>query len=353
MQSMEEENKEDIATPSATSERENTMDVEKNNEAELETTAGAEAAAPSSSESTVLGKRKGAPNHHEQEQEQPELLTRPVKPKKPKSAWMIFLLENMERLKKSKDGYMNAAGVEWKEMDDESKKKYSDLAAEFKAAYEKEKEEYNAKMEEYVAKGGSREIKSKSSSASSSIHGDLPLGRIKRLVNMDPEIKRMAKTSYMLVAKATECFIGHLAKSTHRTMMRTRKGKTIRLRELCATIHRERLYEFLNCDFSIPDPTAEPKAKKANNAKKAERLASTTIAPSITNFFGAGSSSSSSTANESPQTTEESASKTVGEEASVGSAENGASKAADPVHSEKTALVAPGHASELAGESVC
>lgn len=55
---------------------------------------------------------------------------------KPRSAWMIFLMENMERFKKMDGGFMNVAGEEWKRMTKDAKATYVTRSEEEKRAYE-------------------------------------------------------------------------------------------------------------------------------------------------------------------------------------------------------------------------
>ena len=86
----------------------------------------------------------------------------PVRPKKPRSAWMHFLNENIERFKLSTKGYMNAAGEEWKQMGDAEKKKYNDMSVKTRALYDKQMLEYKKRMEEYMKNGGTVEVAKKS-----------------------------------------------------------------------------------------------------------------------------------------------------------------------------------------------
>merc|ERR1711915_340402 len=81
------------------------------------------------------------------------------KPKRPQSAYFLWLNDNREKIKKENPGISiteltKMAGQKWRELDD--KKEWEDRAAEAKVEYEEA-------MKEYKASGGGADAKSKKS----------------------------------------------------------------------------------------------------------------------------------------------------------------------------------------------
>ncbi|KAL3652837.1 High mobility group B protein 7 [Castilleja foliolosa] len=84
----------------------------------------------------------------------------PNKPKRPATAFFVFMKDFRKSFKESNPDTKGAAkvakegGEAWKSMSDEEKKVYIDKAAELKAEYEKAMEEYNNEVED-----GQEEVK--------------------------------------------------------------------------------------------------------------------------------------------------------------------------------------------------
>ncbi|XP_062520880.1 DNA polymerase epsilon subunit 4-like [Corticium candelabrum] len=72
----------------------------------------------------------------------------------------------------------------------------------------------------------------------------LPLGRIKNMMKMDPEIALASQESVFIVAKATELFVESLAKESYR-QTRENKRKTLQKRDVDATVNEIDQLSFL------------------------------------------------------------------------------------------------------------
>ena len=72
----------------------------------------------------------------------------------------------------------------------------------------------------------------------------LPLGRVKNMVKMDPDISLASQESVFLIAKATELFVASLAKEVHRKANEA-KRKTLQKRDVELTIEEIEQLAFL------------------------------------------------------------------------------------------------------------
>ncbi|XP_064393518.1 DNA polymerase epsilon subunit 4-like [Halichondria panicea] len=72
----------------------------------------------------------------------------------------------------------------------------------------------------------------------------LPLARVKNIIKSDPDITLASHDATLLIAKATELFIVHLAKQSYGHTVKG-KRKTIQRRDLDACIPQEDSLAFL------------------------------------------------------------------------------------------------------------
>ncbi|XP_053978866.1 DNA polymerase epsilon subunit 4-like [Hylaeus anthracinus] len=72
----------------------------------------------------------------------------------------------------------------------------------------------------------------------------LPLGRIKTIIKMDPEVNMVNQEAVFLIAKSTELFIDSLAKESYKHTARMKK-KTIQKRDVESAINNVDALVFL------------------------------------------------------------------------------------------------------------
>ena len=186
----------------------------------------------------------------------------PLKPKKPSSAYQMFILENIERLRGDPRGFMKAGSEDWKTRQDKSSYEAKYLAA--KAKYDEEMKAYKEKMKEFIEKGG---VVSKKR-MKVPLHGDVPLARVKKICKLDTDIKAISSKGYSIIAKASTLFVASLASRTYETQVRPRGTKTIHLKDLASCIHRDRKFRMLDSDFALPDLTKRKKSKISEKETK-------------------------------------------------------------------------------------
>lgn len=85
------------------------------------------------------------------------------------------------------------------------------------------------------------------------------MSRVKRIVQLDPEVSRITGDAVLLVSKAAEYFLEHLAVNVAQ-ITATSKRKTTKVDDLIDAIHSRSSYAFLRWDF--PNEVAKKPAKK-------------------------------------------------------------------------------------------
>eukprot|EP00457_Paulinella_chromatophora_P007778 gb/GEZN01007803.1/.p1 GENE.gb/GEZN01007803.1/~~gb/GEZN01007803.1/.p1 ORF type:complete len:366 (-),score=110.22 gb/GEZN01007803.1/:355-1452(-) len=160
-------------------------------------------------------------------------------PKRPMSGYFIFLGEHRGKIMAENGGSVAAAGKilgeKWKALSAEDKKVFEEKAEQAKIQYDKQLKEMGL-TPEMVKK------MQKKKGGDSKLH--LPVARIKRLVNKDPEVHRTSAEATTLITAATESFIGYLcSRALGRAALRKRKG--IRVNELYDAIHSISQLQFL------------------------------------------------------------------------------------------------------------
>eukprot|EP01037_Dinobryon_pediforme_P018781 gene18781-19088_t len=75
-----------------------------------------------------------------------------------------------------------------------------------------------------------------------------PLGRIKRILKMDPDVRNISKESVAVITKVAEVFVGFLAQQSVRSAA-LRGSRSVKASDVFQTIHSNEIFSFLRMDF--------------------------------------------------------------------------------------------------------
>jgi histone H3/H4 len=193
-----------------------------------------------------------------------EVLAEAEKLKKPLTGYFLFLAENRERVKASMPDagvgpVAKALGAEWRTLDEEKKKAFVDEAAQQKktylAALEKmgltpaslKKRKLQQKAAGSAGAGGDEKTSVNSKgfimlSAASQL--TLPVSRIKKLMQVNPKLNKMAKQATEAATYATELFCQLIGKAVF--MQTNHAGrKTMKIEDCGDALRRSREFDFL------------------------------------------------------------------------------------------------------------
>jgi|TARA_B110000003_G_C16491803_1_gene473761 histone H3/H4 len=213
----------------------------------------------------------------------PELITPPQKPKRPQSAYFLFMMEKRVELKDAHaDWGIGEIGKEcgrlWNELPEEQKKKYHDMTVPLKEKFDKEMVVYNEKMQEFEASRFGED----GTLLPAKISNCLPLARIKKIMRLDPDMKSVSKEASLLVSWATELFVSQLADEAGK-VANGRRRRGIKYEEVSATIRKSELMAFLAQDFP---PTNPSRSIVSSSSSKSKNVPAVT-AGAIDTFFTA------------------------------------------------------------------
>ncbi|KAL6710106.1 hypothetical protein ACN47E_009897 [Coniothyrium glycines] len=101
-------------------------------------------------------------------------------------------------------------------------------------------------------------------------HVSLPLARVQKIINADPERLTVSKNAAFAIALATEMFIQHLANTTHNVVKAERKPRrNIQYRDVSSAVAKTDNLEFL-VDV-VPKTTTFGQFKKRQEEKEKEK----------------------------------------------------------------------------------
>lgn len=149
----------------------------------------------------------------------------PPKPKRPMSAYFVFMQANRVRVKNQNPtcglgGVAKLLGLEWKGMKPEARKQYVEAAAADKKRYLAEMEEYKKNNPNWNKKPAARK-----GSAAEAATIFLPLSRVKKIAQSNDDMCRMTREASWLLAKATETYLAEFARAAQQCAARSgRKG---------------------------------------------------------------------------------------------------------------------------------
>lgn len=169
-------------------------------------------------------------------------------PKRPQSSYFIFMQEQRSKIQEenpeatSIGSIAKIVGQLWKNMSPEERKPYQDMAHNQKQMFQKEMESFKLRNPNYTfAPTGS-------STAPAASELILPIGRIKKLCRLDPEVKSMSKDAVTLVTKCAELFTEALADEVE-GIARVQKRKTLISQDLVDVCSLKEKFFFLKDDM--------------------------------------------------------------------------------------------------------
>ena len=189
----------------------------------------------------------------------------PVKPKRPKSAYFIFMNEVRSSVREKFPTWgIGQIGKEmgrlWNELSDEKKAEYSAQRIPLQQQYEEDLEEYNNQLKLFeAAKFGPDGMM-----GPPRIVDILPTARVRKIMKLDKEVKGTSKEATLLVQWCTELFLGQLTDEAFSVCKKTKK-KMIKYEDISATVRKNEQMLFLAQDFP-PINRRSKVSKKRNSA---------------------------------------------------------------------------------------
>jgi histone H3/H4 len=187
--------------------------------------------------------------------------------KKPQSSYLLFCNERRKQVMDEHPGarigdIQKVISVQWKALTPEQKAVYVELAAKDKARYQQELLDNPLVEDELLA-----EQKAERNS-SACVY---PLGRVRKIVQSDPDINKISKDALTAIAKASELFAQFLGTKSYEQAL-YRSKRQIKASDVTHTIQTTASLDWLREDFpdvkpSRADVAAESKAKKDQEKK--------------------------------------------------------------------------------------
>ena len=211
--------------------------------------------------------------------------------KKPCTAFFIYLNEMRSKI------VQDNPGISFKEIPKVCSEMFKNLNTEDRAHYDKlaklDRERYTKEVEEdKLNRKDDHEVNLQADSLKFGTELVLPLGRIKRIIKLDSEIKNISKEALIAITKSTELFISSLTLKTSQITGK-RKGKVIKDSDLYQTVFSHEPLHFLRLDTPRERSTANPPVtKKSNLGSNNAITAETNNNKSIKSFFAPTSSNS-------------------------------------------------------------
>jgi len=217
------------------------------------------------------------------EDEHGPLPTLPLK--RARTAYFVFADEKRHDVKKQHPGegvgvIAKAIGQLWSQMDSQSKEKYDAIASEERQRVAR----YTQRLKDaglWPEKG--------SESASASVNDDaliFPIGRIRKICRLDPEVKGSSKEATLLITKATELFCAKLGRECVTMAQMSNRRKLLPDDVVQVSAMKER-FMFLKPDLVDLQQLQQEEAKEKGSNKKTGGDASATASGSnILSYFG-------------------------------------------------------------------
>lgn len=170
--------------------------------------------------------------------------------KKPVSAFLHYCAEQRPHVKlvmpnASAGDITKAISESWRQLSEEAKKKFMDLATADKQRYEAE-----------------RASAPKTQKAVEAHETVIPIARVKKIAKLDPEVKSVSKEATAVIAKMTELFVGRLANETR---LASSGKKIIKASDVAHCIHHRPAFAWLRADYPLSEyaqtKASQPRAK--------------------------------------------------------------------------------------------
>ncbi|CAI5721937.1 unnamed protein product [Peronospora effusa] len=182
--------------------------------------------------------------------------------KKPQSSYLLFCNEKRKQVMDKNPGIrigeiQKIISVQWKELQPEEKEIYVQLAAKDKARYQQELLDHPLINDEPTAE----ERMTRDSNVCI-----YPLGRVRKIVQSDPDVGKISKDALIAIAKASELFAQFLGTKSYEQAL-YRNKRQIKTSDVTRTIQTTASLDWLREDFPDVKPiqavvAVEKKAKK-------------------------------------------------------------------------------------------
>lgn len=215
--------------------------------------------------------------------------------KHPMTSWTIFRFENRESIAKEHPhlGMTDVAkllGEKYRNLSVEEKERLDHKA-------KADKLRYLSEIENVRSDPPGTEQKSGSNGGAKSLEFIIPVGRVRKIVKLDKEVKNVSKEAYVAITKTTELFIAYMSVRCARTA--TQRGvRTIRDQDVAQTIHTQNAFDFLRLDFPKTQLTNKKTAPTTSRQAVSKKAALASVdgnnsskPASIKNFFAPTASS--------------------------------------------------------------
>ncbi|KAE9327505.1 hypothetical protein PF008_g16376 [Phytophthora fragariae] len=196
--------------------------------------------------------------------------------KKPQSSYLLFCNDRRKQVMDENPGarigdIQKVISVQWKGLKPEEKDVYVQLAAKDKERYQQELLD-NPQIDVEPDKA-----------AHDSNACIYPLGRVRKIVQSDPDVGKISKDALIAIAKASELFAQFLGTKSYEQAL-YRNKRQVKGSDVTRTIQTTASLDWLREDFPDVKPTradiaAESKAKKDQQQKEMKPL------PDSSSFF--------------------------------------------------------------------
>eukprot|EP00903_Cladosiphon_okamuranus_P011316 g10668.t1 len=207
-----------------------------------------------------------------------------------RSAWMLFLADNREKVRKEHPGLavgpmQKILSEMWKGLGEEEVARYAKLA-----------EDDKERMKNELSAAGLTKLPTKNSSAASAPGGPtslvLPLARVRKAVRLDPAVGNISKEGLLLVTKATEVFMTVVADHAWKIGRQTGR-KSIRPCDVADFVFAAPEMYWLKDEFREERSSVKKQSKSEASSSKADLGKKATAAAAampkgakpITSFF--------------------------------------------------------------------
>ncbi|KAG1691306.1 hypothetical protein DVH05_027169 [Phytophthora capsici] len=183
--------------------------------------------------------------------------------KKPQSSYLLFCNERRKQVMDENPGarigdIQKIISVQWKELKPEEKEVYVQLAAKDKARYQQELLDNPQVNEEPSAE------KKASDTANACVY---PLGRVRKIVQSDPDVGKVSRDALIAISKASELFAQFLGTKSYEQAL-YRNKRQIKASDVTRTIQTTASLDWLREDFPDVKPSRADVAAESSRAKK-------------------------------------------------------------------------------------
>lgn len=215
----------------------------------------------------------------------------------PLSGWMIFSQQTREQVMRENPGmvFTEVAKIlseKYRSLSTEEKERLDGLAKADKVRYLRELEEVREFEALHGSSGGDASGSGSGGGSAKTLDLVIPVGRVRKIVKLDKDVKNVSKEAMAAITKTTELFVAYMGVRCAGTAA-LRGARTIRDQDVAITIHSQNAFDFLRLDFpKIPKKTTPKHASSSGtDAAAAKKVANanhskpTIGAPSIKSFF--------------------------------------------------------------------